>query len=211
MDPADVRSDYAAPPLRRADLAAEPLGQLQAWFDEAAAAGLPDPNAMAIATVDDDGLPDLRWVLWRGSDHGLIFYTNRQSAKGRQLAANPRAAALFGWLAQHRQVRVRGEIEIVDDATSDAYFDGRPRASRISAIASPQSHVVANREELDALREATTAAIGDGPIARPDHWGGYRLVPTSFEFWQGRRDRYHDRIRYRRDEGGTWVRERLAP
>ncbi len=189
----------------------DPVVQFGRWFDGVAAL-LDEPNAMVVATVDTDGRPEARTVLLRGADErGLVFFTNYRSAKGRALAAAPVAELLFLWLPVHRQVRVRGTVVQVDAAESDVYFGSRPRPSQVASAASPQSEVVADRAELERRFAEVDAAHADGDVPRPEHWGGYRVVPDQWEFWQGRPDRMHDRVRYRPDGVGGWVRERLAP
>jgi pyridoxamine 5'-phosphate oxidase len=207
-----LRIDYGDAPLGEADVPAEPLELLRAWLAAAAAAGVPEANGMALATVDGEGQPHCRIVLLKELDgRGLTFFTNKQSAKGAQLAAEPRAAATFWWPApRHRQVRVTGRVEAASEASADAYFASRPRRAQLCSAASPQSRRVRDREELEGLVAALAARTGELPVARPAHWGGYVLVPTTIEFWQGRDGRLHDRVRCVRVAGG-WQRERLAP
>jgi len=212
-DPAALRADYTRGNLDESDLADAWYPQLRLWFDTAAA----DPtvleaNAVQLATADAEGRPAVRTVLVKGLDErGLVFFTNYDSAKGRALAANPTASAAFVWLAHQRQVRVTGPVARVGRNETEAYFASRPRESQVGAWASPQSQVVESRAALDALAAEVAARFGDDPIPAPPHWGGYRLEPEEVEFWQGRTGRMHDRIRYRRCEDGSWVRERLAP
>ncbi|HEX3335135.1 MAG TPA: pyridoxamine 5'-phosphate oxidase [Jatrophihabitans sp.] len=211
-DPAGLRQTYLRGYLDERDLAGSWYGQLRIWFDEAAA----DPtvleaNAIQLATADAAGRPSVRTVLAKGIDErGIVFFTNYESAKARDLAVNPRAAAVFVWLAHQRQVRLEGTVDKIDRAETEAYFAHRPRESQLGAWASPQSEVVASRAELDAMAARAEARFGDEAIAAPPHWGGYLLTPDSVEFWQGRTGRLHDRIRFRLADG-TWLRERLAP
>ena len=193
--------------LRSSDLHADPLEQFRRWFAEAEGAGIRAPNAMALAT----GGPSVRMVLLKEADErGFVFFTGYVSRKAGELDANPQAALLFFWDPLGRQIRVEGGVERVSAAESDAYFAMRPRASQLAALASQQSSVLSSREELDA-RVAELEREHDGrEVARPDHWGGFRVVPDSYEFWQHRDDRLHDRLRYRR-EGDDWVVERLSP
>jgi pyridoxamine 5'-phosphate oxidase len=208
---ARMRQEYGEHGLRKADLVADPLEQFTRWFDEARSAPILEPNAMTLATVDAAGQPSARTVLLKAVDRrGLTFYTNLESRKARELAANPTAALLFWWPPQGRQVRFDGDIEPVDQAEADAYFATRPRGSQIGAWASAQSNVVADRASLEAAEREIATRFAGGAVPRPTFWGGYRLVPARVEFWQGRINRLHDRLRYtRRGEG--WDLERLAP
>jgi pyridoxamine 5'-phosphate oxidase len=198
------------PPLRRTDLAGDPFSQFAEWY-ERAAAEVPLADAICIATVDSSGSPDARMVLLKGhGPDGFRFYSNLESAKGRQLEANPYAAMVAYWRELDRQVRARGRVEQLGEAESDAYFAGRPRDSQLGAWASAQSRPLGSRAELDERVAELDASYRDRPIPRPPHWGGYLLVPDEVEFWQGQVGRLHDRFRYRRDDGG-WAVERLSP
>ena len=190
----------------------EPMAQLRRWWQTAEQQGLTLAEGMVLATVGADGRPSARVVLLKQLDAaGLVFYTNYQSRKAVELDARPDASVVFWWPELERQVRVMGQVERVDAATSDAYFASRPRGSRISAWASPQSQAVADRPALDALADAAEARFATGDVARPPFWGGYRLRPETVEFWQGRARRLHDRLRYERQAGGQWTLVRLAP
>ena len=207
----DVPEDQ--PPLQPEDLGDDPMVRFREWLEAAKAAGLDQPEAMALATADPERGPAVRMVLLRGvDDAGFVFYTNRQSAKGADLAVLPRAALVFHWTRPiHRQVRIEGGVELLDGAASEAYFSQRPSGARISAWASPQSRPVADRAELDRRwLEVRAQYPDDDEIPLPPFWGGYRVAAETIEFWQGRRDRFHDRIRFRRTEAG-WDRQRLAP
>lgn len=212
MNVRDRRVQYETAGLDRDDLDDSPVQQWHQWYVDALDAGLPEPNAMAISTIADDGMPDSRIVLARGvDDEGITFFGNYESAKGRQLDANPLASAVFPWVGLHRQVRVRGTVEVLSRFESDAYFASRPRESQIGAWASPQSTVIADRDELEQLVAGFTAEFEGREVPRPSHWGGWLLIPESYEFWQGRPSRLHDRFRYRSDDDGAWIIERLAP
>jgi pyridoxamine 5'-phosphate oxidase len=204
------RKSYERDALEEADAALDPLRQFQAWMDAAFAAKVPEPNAMTLATVGADGRPSTRIVLIKEFDaRGIVWFTNYDSRKGRELAVHPFAALQFHWVELERVVRIEGSVERVAAAESDAYFASRPLDSRIGAWASPQSEVIASRGVLVANAARYAAKFLLSP-PRPPHWGGFRLKPEAWEFWQGRKSRLHDRLRYRLD-GGNWTRERLAP
>ena len=211
MNIADLRKSYERDELDEAASAADPLLQFRRWLEQALGAQLPEPNAMTLATVGADGRPSTRVVLIKGCDpRGLVWYTNYQSRKGRELATNPYAALQFHWVELERVVRIEGRVETTSAEESDQYYATRPLDSRLGAWASPQSQVIASRAVLVAAT-AKAAAVHALQPPRPPHWGGYRLVPTRWEFWQGRRSRLHDRLCYRLDENQAWLRERLAP
>ncbi len=210
MNIADLRKSYEKAELSEEASHADPLQQFDQWLQEALRSELPEPNAMTLATVGSDLRPSTRVVLIKGYDErGIVWYTNYHSRKGRELAGNPWAALQFHWVELERVVRIEGRVEKVDDAESDAYFHSRPLDSRIGAWASPQSQVIESRSVLVANAAKYGAQFLLQP-PRPPHWGGYRLRPDRWEFWQGRKSRLHDRLQYRLD-GGAWLRERLAP
>jgi len=206
----DRRTSYERDELDEANAASEPFAQFARWLDDALAASLKEPNAMTVATADAAGHPSARIVLLRGWDErGFVFFTNYESRKGREIDANPHASLLFFWDVLEREVRIDGPIERLTADESDAYFARRPRGHRLSAWASPQSRVVPGRAALEAAMADAGARFADD-VPRPPYWGGYRVIPAAIEFWQGRRNRVHDRLVYRR-AGTGWTRERLAP
>lgn len=208
---ADLRKSYERAELNENASHADPLQQFDQWLQEALKAELPEPNAMTLATVGSDLRPSTRVVLIKGYDaRGIVWYTNYESRKGRELAGNPYAALQFHWVELERVVRIEGRVEAVEAALSDAYYASRPLDSRIGAWASPQSEVISGRSVLVANAARFGAQFLLQP-PRPPHWGGYRLVPDRWEFWQGRPSRLHDRLRYRQEHTGQWLRERLAP
>jgi pyridoxamine 5'-phosphate oxidase len=210
MNIADLRQEYMRAGLAEADAHADPFAQFERWFKDALAAELPLANAMTLATVTAGGAPDARVVLLKGVDGGgFVFYTNYDSRKGRQLAARPEACLVFLWVELERQVRIEGRVEKVSQQESDAYFLSRPVGARLSARASSQSEAVPDRNFLDQALEREKQVHGEKP-PRPPHWGGYRVIPSQIEFWQGRANRLHDRLLYRRHHD-AWKIERLAP
>lgn len=217
---ADLRQDYQLQSLDRADVDENPIVQFSKWFDEALKSEILEPNAMTLATVSAEGKPSARIVLLKGiqtpkginEESGFVFYTNYDSHKGKDMAANPHVALCFNWLDLQRQIRIEGTVEKIDPSVSDDYFNTRPKLSRIGALASPQSQIVPNRafleENFNNLIEKYADTEG---VPRPENWGGYIVKPNLIEFWQGRRSRLHDRICYIKQENGDWRIERLAP
>lgn len=211
MSIADLRREYASRALGEAQADADPIRQFTAWFDEAASAQILDVNAMTLATTAADGDPDARIVLLKGfDDDGFVFFTNYQSAKGRDLAAHPRACLLFFWVELERQVRITGSVTKVSRSESEEYFHSRPFESQVGAWASPQSTPVADRTVLETCYAELSAQYAGQTVPLPEYWGGYRVAPEKVEFWQGRPSRLHDRLLYTRGANG-WSRSRLAP
>ncbi len=212
MSLADLRKDYSLSGLLETDLARDPFRQFDKWFEEAQAAKVVEPNAMTLATATRDGRPSARTVLLKGVDgRGFVFYTNYESRKGRELAENPRATLLMPWLALERQIIIEGSVAKITREESAAYFHSRPRASQLGAWVSQQSSVITGRATLeDAMKQLEKKHAG-AEIPLPPNWGGFRLTPETVEFWQGRRSRLHDRLRYGRGASGDWTVERLAP
>jgi len=209
---ADLREDYRAKSLDITDIVSNPINQFDLWFKEALNAELKEPNAMTLATADKSGSPSARIVLLKGYDEkGFVFYTNYNSRKGKELKENPNAALVFCWLDLERQIRIHGRVEIMSAIESEAYFQSRPRKSQIGAYASPQSTVITNRNILEKnVVQLEEKYKGVDQLPKPAHWGGYRVIPHSIEFWQGRSSRLHDRIRYTKEKE-SWKIERLAP
>lgn len=212
MDFQELRKEYQLRGLDEREVNPDPFAQFQLWFDEAVRAGLIEPNAMTLATVSREGRPSARTVLLKGFDaEGFVFYTNYESPKGLDLDVTGLAALVFYWPELERQIRIEGTAARVAESESDAYFASRPLGAQLGAWVSPQSKVIAGRAELEARLEEVTRRFGEGPVPRPAWWGGYRVRPECLEFWQGRPNRLHDRIRYRRAPEGGWLIERLAP
>ncbi|MES2103442.1 MAG: pyridoxamine 5'-phosphate oxidase [Pseudomonadota bacterium] len=211
MSLANLRKDYKQATLSETEVDSNPILQFSRWYDQATKAGVPEPNAMSLATASSTGRPSSRIVLIKGFDqHGFCWYTNYDSRKGDDLADNPYAALLFHWVELERQVRIEGRVEKLTEQESDAYFNSRPLGSRQSALASEQSKPIKSRAALETRLQDIVTQYGDQP-PRPEHWGGYRLVPDLLEFWQGRSSRLHDRIVYSRNENGSWTLSRLQP
>jgi pyridoxamine 5'-phosphate oxidase len=209
---ADLRREYSIGGLSEEEAGTDPFSLFRQWFEQAKAAELTDPNAMTLATATPDGIPSARAVLLKALDgRGFTFFTNYDSRKAHEMAANPRVALLFLWHQMERQVRVEGTIEVVTAEESDAYFVTRPLGSRLGAWASRQSEVIPSREFLEAQQAALMARYPDGNVPRPPNWGGYRVLPSAIEFWQGRPSRLHDRILFTRQADGSWARVRLSP
>lgn len=208
----DLREDYTKHALRATDLSADPFAQFEQWFQQAEECDVQEPNAMCLATVSADGQPSTRVVLLKAfCSKGLVFYTNYESRKASELEANPKVAANFLWLPLQRQVNVTGRVERVSKVEALKYFISRPLASRLGAWSSPQSQMITSRQILEAKLDQMKRKFADGEVPLPDHWGGYRIVPETFEFWQGGSGRLHDRFMYRLDAAGGWTPERLAP
>ncbi len=208
---AALRKDYRLQTLNEEDVAANAIEQFSRWWNEAVKSDIDEVNAMTLATVDEDEMPSARIVLLKGFDErGFVFFTNYNSAKGKAIAHNPKAALVFFWKELERQIRIQGDVEKVSDAESDEYFNSRPVGSRIGAWASPQSEVISNRHVLEDNVAKLTTEMKEG-VPRPYYWGGYRIKPASIEFWQGRSNRLHDRIKYSLEGDGSWKRVRLAP
>lgn len=211
MTLAELRKDYCLAGLVESDLARDPYRQFEKWFQEAEAAKIPEPNAMTLATATADGRPSARTILLKGLDgRGFVFFSNYESRKGRELATNPHATMLFPWVALERQVVIEGAVTKVPREESETYFHSRPRASQLAAWGSQQSSIISGRSVLEESMKMLEQKYAGREVPLPPHWGGWRLAPETVEFWQGRRSRLHDRLRYRREKD-SWIIERLAP
>lgn len=209
--PPELRKEYCLDSLDESQMAGDPFAQFGTWFNHALNAGVAEPNAMTLATASPDGAPSARIVLMKGFDpRGFMFFTNYSSRKGRELAANPRASLCFHWQLLERQVRIEGTVEKTSRAESDEYFHSRPRDAQIGAWISQQSAVLDSRDALDRVGADLKKRFGEGPVPLPDFWGGFRVIPSAVEFWQGRQSRLHDRLQYVR-EGSGWKLQRLSP
>lgn len=212
MNPADIRKIYALHELDEKDVMTSPFDQFGIWWDDVLKSSIEEPNAMILATADSKGIVEARTVLLKGFDtNGFVFFTNYHSTKGRHLEENPNCSLLFFWKELERQVRITGFAEKISASETGEYFISRPEGSRVGAWASPQSRVVPDKKWLESQFAYFSQKFSDGNIDCPPHWGGYRIVPSKIEFWQGRPNRMHDRIQYRREEAGVWIIERLAP
>lgn len=212
MTLADMRIDYSLAGLSEKDLARDPFRQFEKWFQEAEAAKLVEPNAAVLSTATKDGRPSSRMILLKGIDgRGFVFYTNYSSRKGMELESNPHVSFMFPWVALERQVIIEGSVTKVTREESEAYFRIRPRSSQLAAWASSQSTILSGREALEDAMKAVEKKFSGVDAPLPPHWGGFRIIPETVEFWQGRRSRLHDRLRYRREPNGSWVIERLSP
>lgn len=211
-DPLSRHVDYGQVPLLESEVLGNPIDQFRRWLEQADESGVYEPQAMVLSTIDTDGTPSSRTVLLRTAvEAGLEFFTSYTSAKGRALLAHPEVSVVFPWYSIHRQVIVRGSAEPTEPAVSDAYFASRPQGSKIAAVASNQSQPIASRDVLEQRVRELEQLYGDGEVPRPETWGGFRIRPRSFEFWQGRSSRLHDRLRFTRQTDGTWSVERLQP
>ncbi len=211
MTIADLRTEYRRHSLSERDVAADPIAQFTRWFEEAVSAAVVEPNAMCLATATPDAYPSARMVLLKGFDaRGFVFYTDYRSRKGQELADNPHASLCFFWAELERQVRINGAVQRVSRTESDEYFQSRPLPSRVGAWTSHQSMVLTDRSVLEQQLATNEERFASGHVPLPDHWGGFRIIPEEFEFWQGRESRLHDRIQFRR-EAGAWVKRRLSP
>jgi pyridoxamine 5'-phosphate oxidase len=211
MKLSEIRKEYSYKSLDRSDVSQDPFHQFKVWLDEAVDAEAAEVNAMSLSTFGLDVYTNCRIVLLKELDHGFVFFTNYESEKGQEIAANPKASITFFWPELERQVRITGDLDKVSEVESDKYFFSRPYGSKIGAWASPQSREISNREELDRFQKEIESRFSKEPIFRPPHWGGFRLIPFRIEFWQGRPSRLHDRIAYQKQSGSTWTISRLAP